>query len=620
MQTTTTSAGAWAGRAALIGLAAAVLVAGWAEFRFVCDDAYILFRYAAARRAGWGWSWNPPPFPAVEGYSSPSWLALLDLGWGLTGAPPPALAPWLSLACTAGTAVVVGQLVRRAPLPAAWEAQRTGLVALALALPLTSPTVFAWSSSGLETALWMLILAAWVKAAVEDRLLWLGALAGALALTRSEGLLYAAASAGWALHRRRPAAALLAIGPVLLHLGLRRWAYGAWLPNPFAVKVAGPWPEAGLRHLWLFLLEHAAMLWPLPALAALPRRPRPGLLLGAACVAGQLGYTVIIVGGDHFEHRVFLPLVWLGWTAAVLGLAWRAPPRRAFALGALLLALSWPLPWTLHAATRDLHTRGETRVLVEPLAPRLPQLGPWVRAFDAQQAWLIPRMIAVRHAEHRVLGALQAVRYPAPEAVARGSVAQGGALVVGALVGGAPQFDFTADATAALADWPAAVLPAAGGGWFLMPLPVLDPFGLNDPVIARAGLRTAERIHAHEALAPAGYLECLRPQAVPAVLLRDARGTPVEVRNQTPELVAAIDTRGPLPPPADRPELVAEPVVVLFVREPPLGPEGVAACFAQRWDQHPGDAPMGARLAASVEQARSAAAARGGPDPFPEGE
>ena len=44
MQTTTTSAGAWAGRAALIGLAAAVLVAGWAEFRFVCDDAYILFR------------------------------------------------------------------------------------------------------------------------------------------------------------------------------------------------------------------------------------------------------------------------------------------------------------------------------------------------------------------------------------------------------------------------------------------------------------------------------------------------------------------------------------------------------------------------------------------------
>jgi hypothetical protein len=64
---------------------------------------------------------------------------------------------------------------------------------------------------------------------------------------------------------------------------------------------------------------------------------------------------------------------------------------------------------------------------------------------------------------------------------------------------------------------------------------------------------------------------------------------------------------------------VAEPVVVLFVRAPPLGPEGAAACFAQVWDQPPEDAPPGARLAASVEQARSAARARGGPDPFPDG-
>ncbi len=606
-----------AAAAAGMVLAAGVLVWGWSEFHFLCDDAYILFRYAAARRAGWGWTWNPPPFPAVEGYSSPAWLGLLDLGWALTGAPPPALAPVLSLACTAGTAWIVGRTAWAAPLPARWGPRRPALVALALALPLSSPTVFAWSSSGLETALWMLLLAAWARAALEGRAAPLGLLGGALALTRPDGLLYAAATVALCVAQRRAVPALLTVAPVALHLGFRWHTYGAWLPNPFAVKVAAPWPEAGLRHLWLFAVERAAALWALPALGLLGGRPRPGPAALALCLAGHMGYYVFIVGGDHFEHRIFLPLLWLGWLAAVLGLARRCSPRATLAIGGLLVALSWPLPWTHHAATRDLHTRAGTRVLVEPLAPRLPLLGPWARAFDAQQAWLIPRMIAVRHAEHRVLGALQALRYPSPEAVARGPADQGGAVVVAELVDGEPRADFSADPAAALADWPVAVLPAAGGAWFWTPVAVLDPFGLNDPVIARAGLRSAERIHAHEALAPAGYLDCFQPQAVPGVLLRDADGRPVDLRLPPPDALTALDTRAPLPPPAERPELRAEPAIVIFRRDAPFGPAGVEACLAQTWDERPPEVPVGARLAASIDQARRSAAARGAPDPFP---
>lgn len=598
--------------------AAAALLLGWREFWFLCDDAYIAFRYVAARHAGWGYTWNPPPFPMVEGYSSFSWVVLLDAVWSLFRVAPPDAAPVLSLLCVAWTVVSVGRILSGAPLPPAWAPHRSALLALGLALPLTNRTVFAWASSGLETALWVALLAAWAQAALAGRHGRLGLWAGLLVLTRPDGLLFGGLTALFLLWQRAPGwrglLPLLGFAPALGHLLWRRATYGVWLPNPYFAKVGEAWPAAGLRHLALFALEYAAFTWPvLWALGLRGRRPSPALLLVAGAIGAQAAYYVLDVGGDHFEHRIFLPLLWAGWTAAVLALPAALPaPRAGLLAGALLVALSWPIPWTHHLLTRGLDTRGLTHALIEPVSPRLAWMGPWAGAWDALQSWLVPRMIAVRHAEHRVFGAVQARRLPPHGAVGRGRLADGGAVVGARLVDGAAAVDLHADPAPLLADLPVLDLGTAGAGWFLFPLPVIDVFGLNDPIIARAGFRSAERVHAHEIRPPRGYVECFRPNVYPALTLRPEAGDgPLAVVTPGPAWLRAVDVDAPaLPvPPAAPPGHRAEaPAVLIVARDTPLGAAGVADCVGRAWTE----APAAARSSpvAELEQAARESAAR----------
>jgi arabinofuranosyltransferase len=48
-------------------------------------------------------------------------------------------------------------------------------------------------------------------------------------------------------------------------------------------------------------------------------------------------------------------------------------------------------------------------------------------------------------------------------------------------------------------------------GWLLPEVAVIDLLGLNDRVVARAGVHEGERRMAHDRMAPAGYLEAFRP-------------------------------------------------------------------------------------------------------------
>jgi len=51
-----------AARWAVLVLLAVLAYAGWREFWFLTDDAYITFRYISNHVRGWGYTWNPPPF------------------------------------------------------------------------------------------------------------------------------------------------------------------------------------------------------------------------------------------------------------------------------------------------------------------------------------------------------------------------------------------------------------------------------------------------------------------------------------------------------------------------------------------------------------------------------
>ena len=84
-----------------------------AEAWFLCDDAFISFRYVRNLIEGHGLVFNPGE--RVEGYTNFLWVLELAALWGALGLRPEHAAPWLSVACTAATIGVVLWWVIRIP-------------------------------------------------------------------------------------------------------------------------------------------------------------------------------------------------------------------------------------------------------------------------------------------------------------------------------------------------------------------------------------------------------------------------------------------------------------------------------------------------------------------------
>src|SRR5262245_23778427 len=83
----------------VVGLMVVVPIAGAAKPAFLCDDAFITFRYVANAREGHGLVWNAPPFLPVEGYTGFLWALVLWATWSWFGVEPPDAANVLSIAC-----------------------------------------------------------------------------------------------------------------------------------------------------------------------------------------------------------------------------------------------------------------------------------------------------------------------------------------------------------------------------------------------------------------------------------------------------------------------------------------------------------------------------------------
>ena len=496
---------------ALTAAALVLISAGWWELRFVCDDAFIAFRYARNILQGWGPTWNPPPFAPVEGYTSALWVGLLTFVWAL-GAPPVFAAEALSLICGLGTGLVAVAWLRRA-LPHG-GITRTWLAGVALLGIVTNRAFLTWTSSGLETSLFNLLVVSWMCLATHERVRGgrLGFIAALLALTRPDGLLYCAATVVLLAARRPPRTALLGCSPLVLvvtHLVWRRVTYGVWLPNTYYAKVSEPWPEAGVRYIASFMLENGLWLGvPLLAtglfVAARKARPTSATLIRigipAAALLAHVGYYVLRVGGDHFEFRVLSHMV----VPTFIALAWAAAqiaPKRAPVWLLAIVGASWPVAWTHHALGRSLETRAQTEALFIPVAPHLPPPFSWVAEVnDELQEWLIQRYIGRRHREHAVFRTHLEQTLAQPDELIR------------------LQWD---------RNRPIAAARSVGVvGWRFHEAAILDELGLNDPIIARGPLRHGDgstRRMAHDRRAPDGYLECFRQN-----LTRDADGIAVD--------------------------------------------------------------------------------------------
>lgn len=536
--------------AALWAIACIALYFLWRLFWFLTDDAFIAFRYISNARSGHGYVWNPPPFRPVEGYTSFLWVALLDFVWRATEIEPPEAANWIALGFAFGTLGLTVATMARLRLRPALARARIGLAALALVFVLSNRTFLAWTSSGLETAMFNFWLTGWLWSCLFVRrgsarwVFGVAAFAALAELTRPDGMLFLAASCAllafaWIEQaarrefRWRALAAALPLAAVPAHILWRRRFYGEWLPNTYYAKVSGVWFESGWRYLGSFLLEYALWIWLIAAAAWLAAEAwrfakkidRPslsGLLFAAipiGAIAAHIGYYTIVVGGDHFEFRAFSQLIpWL-----FIAMVWmlnrlRLGSKTAAAILALWIGLAQPIPWIHWSASQAWRTRETTLQLVLPVAEWLPApLRPLGRAFDSMQAWLISHSVCMRHQEHKVfyLDLVESI-FPSREQ-GRGIAGDG---------------------------YPVVVFPCVGVlGWVFPNINIIDEFGLNDYVIARqppaAGL---ERALAHDRRPPPGYAEAFKPNVILYPYYKTASVQPRE-SELTAEEIRAAETK-----------------------------------------------------------------------------
>ncbi|MFN9304883.1 MAG: hypothetical protein ACK6DT_02300 [Planctomycetota bacterium] len=468
--------------AAYVAIALGAAWGGW-QLAFLCDDAYIHFRYASNLYEGRGIVWNDAPFAPVEGAGF-LWVIVLAAIWGLTGVAPPDAANPFSLGCGLAQFALLAFAADR--LRDRDGRRLPAVVGLAALLAVAgNRTVLQWWSGGLDTPLanvfgvWWALHAFRAAGAPTARWLAVWSLAAALgALTRPDGLPAVAATAAvggwcWLCGRLALRAVLAGLSPLLLVVALTVWRqlyYGDWLPNTYYAKVVSSWPDAGWRYLGCFALENGAWLWPLVALpwlaAALRRGPAPALraLLAHAPATAAVGvvgfnaaYYCFKVGGDHFEYRVLSQLATLG-TLAVVAMAARLGRGVALPLataGALLLAggAGW-----FHLACTSA-SRAEGIAAVTPRAPAI--VRPLTRWFDRQQIWLFLRFIGLRCNHHAAR--LQSI---------------------------APRFPARVRHPDAATSLPIRAESAVGlPGWMLPDVALIDVYGLNDWVVARTPVR-----------------------------------------------------------------------------------------------------------------------------------
>ena len=341
-------------RWALLGVAAIVLVVHSLAYNFVTDDAYISFVFSRNLAEHGQLAFNVGQH--VEGYTNFLWTFVLGLGM-LVGVGPELSSRVLGTLCALATLYVVTRIMdrvlgRRSP----WSAMP--------ALLLASSSGFAcWTSGGLETQLYTVLVSAALDALVAAHadpraLRRLGVLLALASMTRPEGPMIAAVLgavwlAGKLLARRGASAApwrfrdeALAIawflGLWLPWFAWRWWYYGWPFPNTYYVKATGPWaaPDMphqmvgnGLYYVWVWL-QQTRLVYALPlalvGFAAIrPRTPRALLAITCAVLAAvYLAYT-ISVGGDFMGlHRFIMPVFVIAALAVSLGTEWIAGKLR----------------------------------------------------------------------------------------------------------------------------------------------------------------------------------------------------------------------------------------------------------------------------------------------------
>ncbi|MBN1344127.1 MAG: hypothetical protein JXQ73_15685 [Phycisphaerae bacterium] len=344
-------------------------------FNQACDDGYISLGYARRWVEGRGLTLND--VAPSEGYSNLLWVMLLAGGMKL-GVDGLLAAKVLGLACALGVSVVGVRLVRVSG-GGLWSQAAAG-VFIGGATPLA-----AWSVTGLETPLYALEVISLAYLAGRLSRPWGGVgfalMAGAMAITRPEGGIVAAALILWlmltgrrvgSVRRGLIGASVFLCLVILAHQVFRVNYFGRWLGHSTVHKWhpmgVAAFVRLGLKQLgeltWLYWWKAWPALWLLLAVPLLRRATRRRLAPVAVVLVAVVAFH-LLVGGDIGPYfRFLVPAV---APAAVLlsrigsfgaarsraGMLFRATgPALAAVLGVsgMVSSLRWlPLPSNFYA-------------------------------------------------------------------------------------------------------------------------------------------------------------------------------------------------------------------------------------------------------------------------------
>jgi hypothetical protein len=334
---------------------------GWQQ-RWVGDDAFISFRYAANWARGHGLVWNPGE-PPVEGYTNFLWTVIVGVAIKL-GLDPAQTATLLGLVCYGGLIGLTHRLARTLDDSPAGRDARSSSPARAVFLiaPLlvaTNPFLQGFATSGLETMFVTLSVTLAVERAHRDKLYQSGLCMTAALLAHPDQALIAAALFGGIAVRHRALRPAARFATPLLLIGLPyfawRWHfYGDFWPNTYYAKSGGAsYFLQGTTYLATAVASGGLLgVLALSLRAALRRRASvvgAGYLLALPAVL----FYVAKIGGDFMNGRLLLPLLPLAFVLAAddADALWNAPRTGAAKAAArAIVALVALVPAALHVA------------------------------------------------------------------------------------------------------------------------------------------------------------------------------------------------------------------------------------------------------------------------------
>jgi arabinofuranosyltransferase len=316
----------------------------WAwDLRWLCDDAFISFRYADNLLRGHGLVYNVGE--RVEGYTNFLWTMLLA-AFASVGVDIPRASIVLSLLAFVALLAVTYAL----PALARPERARLGLPLAAIACA-AQYSMASFATSGLETMFGSLLVAVALERALNGRWFAAGTAGVAAAMTHPDlGLLYAALGAAMLLDRdARRHAVRYALPFAVFYLPYFAWRfayYGDLFPNTYYAKSANlAYFSQGAVYLSASAIGGG--FWALLPLAVYAAAVERRSLFGRYCIIGLPLFCVYVakIGGDFMYGRLLCPITAPLLVLCELGVARLLERRhrvRAFVAAAALLVVAVP--------------------------------------------------------------------------------------------------------------------------------------------------------------------------------------------------------------------------------------------------------------------------------------